>query len=1149
MINENELQISNKSYINKDFASIYPELLDLVKKLTDKWDPETSNESDPGVVLLKLMAFIGDKLNYNIDKNVLECFMPSATQESSMRKLVEMMGCEMAYYMASTVQVQFYTDSEEGPINLPAFKTVVSSNEDDGVPFVLVEDVTVNKGDAYVPLFTALQGELMSLYILSSENTTITLDNIDDNNRLYFPIENVAQNGVFIESVDDGTRWERVHNLNIVTPGKRVYKFGYDSSRRLPYVEFPEDIISIIGSGITVNYIKTDGENGNVKSRYIKRVIGNDSVTVTNVSSSFGGANPQSIDDAYNSFKKTVGTFDTLVSCRDYANFIYNVTDGYDIPWVSNVQVSDRRDDINYGTKVMTFLQNGIHAINVPSDEIAANDLCLYPLKPYTTTSLAGYYSSFLPYNDHGVPVDITERAEFDIESIKTVSHDYKELDANDLYAIKNYATLDARIATTKKVDEYERAEIIKNVITNLMNKFNARNVDYGQEIPYESILKAIEEADKRINSVSLMEPELNTVFMSRSAIDGVSEFSMNTTQGRQYYILTLAHNVVEGKVSLFEYDQRFFYEFGEGSYTIREETEDDDEIKSVCDNIKKLTTLLDKTITSTEYELKQNEAIQIIEPNILTKTHYAYGVKYKYAGNQVNDGKVYKLGANDRLDLKYTNPDGETKEVVFKKGKIIQPNGFNLISTGDDYPMLSSSQSIDEKQVNSVELKSQTWCYWIRNTQGNTLFEDDDNEIILGDGEYFFYANDARTEFVSVGSGTIIRRTGLDSQNWSLGAPVSYSDIAKDGLSAFVSKMRRMPFDNVSNYITVVETSITTLLEGDTIYSTDNTVSIDLAPNDKNELIDLQDNASKISYVFKGETEVHDVLDVNVGISSYILGRLDLNVGPNLGQKLNADQSVTITLSDDSTAPLASNVTFKLNAVSQASGPEINLASWKADVDGNMSEVYEVSLYAYTQDATSFPPRGDKGFAEIDIDDSESKTFSIPGLNEDAVVMLYWVPADESNDIAISAINGTLTEFESGASITSIDAGMTVVKIPAGTTSITFGSDNGAGGKLTIGKLRYYSGINSRFGLLNQTEETTLLNDIKSISKGQLSKGQFCYTLDINNESAIETKKLDSPYAFYDVNNVASRFTITQLVLSLDEGGSSIEIMRSSRL
>ena len=60
--------LSNISYTNKDFNSIYIELLDLVKKLTYKWDPTISNESDPGNILIKLNAIIGDKNNYNIDK-------------------------------------------------------------------------------------------------------------------------------------------------------------------------------------------------------------------------------------------------------------------------------------------------------------------------------------------------------------------------------------------------------------------------------------------------------------------------------------------------------------------------------------------------------------------------------------------------------------------------------------------------------------------------------------------------------------------------------------------------------------------------------------------------------------------------------------------------------------------------------------------------------------------------------------------------------------------------------------------------------------------------------------------------------------------------------------------------------------------------
>ena len=70
MPNQKETMISGLSYTNKDFNTIYSELLDLVKTLTNKWDPSISNESDPGVVLIKLGALLADKNNYNIDKNI-----------------------------------------------------------------------------------------------------------------------------------------------------------------------------------------------------------------------------------------------------------------------------------------------------------------------------------------------------------------------------------------------------------------------------------------------------------------------------------------------------------------------------------------------------------------------------------------------------------------------------------------------------------------------------------------------------------------------------------------------------------------------------------------------------------------------------------------------------------------------------------------------------------------------------------------------------------------------------------------------------------------------------------------------------------------------------------------------------------------------
>ena len=194
MITSQELNINNRSYINKDFASIYPELVDLVRKLTSRWDPSTSNESDPGVVLMKLMAFVSDKDNYNIDKNVLERFPLSATQETSMRQLCDILGYAMGYYKAAETMVTFtYTGKSDETITLPALDTVVSDN-DNTVEYRLVNGVQLMRNVPYQAM--AIQGSLKTLSIANSEK--ILLDALDDNRRVYFPEGMVAENGVFI---------------------------------------------------------------------------------------------------------------------------------------------------------------------------------------------------------------------------------------------------------------------------------------------------------------------------------------------------------------------------------------------------------------------------------------------------------------------------------------------------------------------------------------------------------------------------------------------------------------------------------------------------------------------------------------------------------------------------------------------------------------------------------------------------------------------------------------------------------------------------------------------------------------------------------------------------------------------------------------
>ena len=120
--NEKELEVINLSATKKDFYQIWNELLEVAGKLSDRWDPSSTNESDPGIVLLKVLTAIADKLNYTIDKNTLEAFMPSAAQEESMRKLCDMLGYSMKYYQSATTDVLITYIGEEAltePIEIP----------------------------------------------------------------------------------------------------------------------------------------------------------------------------------------------------------------------------------------------------------------------------------------------------------------------------------------------------------------------------------------------------------------------------------------------------------------------------------------------------------------------------------------------------------------------------------------------------------------------------------------------------------------------------------------------------------------------------------------------------------------------------------------------------------------------------------------------------------------------------------------------------------------------------------------------------------------------------------------------------------------------------------------------------------------------
>ncbi len=709
MLTKNETTALTLSPTKKDFVQIWNELLEVAGKLSERWDPTSTNESDPGIVILKALTGIADKLNYNIDKNTLEAFMPTAAQEDSMRKLCDMLGYNIKYYRSAVtdVTIRWYNPEPSGAekiavdngLLLPKF--TVLTNSDNTISYF-----TTNQVPYYIsstsPKLTVecMEGQVIKCESIN-DNNVIAINQITNNNRFYLPETHIAENGIFIYNVrsigdgtmEDGTRWTKVDNLNTQVRGSRVFKFGYDSFEGRPYIEFPEDYSELFDAGIFIYYTRTNGINGNISPRTLTQMelpsltgwsdVSADSFNIENVFAATTGANIETISQAYNNFKKTIGTFDTLVTCRDYMNKIYSLLNPEDKPYVSNILVTDIRNDLNraiticscdgagifykekplvtvsynsvnkpifvddawyIGSKngivitadtVSSFFENAANfdtassgqvsvenglwtikqndttfvtklaALKESVDNIDHFDLVFYPFKTYNQVRSnvkdikAAYDSSFTYDSSAGALVEQVLKD----EQLQLVAHKVQKPRIGDILSINNYLKLNALISTNAKLTVDEGTLLVDKIKIALANAFNMRELDFGEEIPFDSILEVIETADSRIRVVSLAEPALYTTFSvlkdykedgtpilveygvasdnwltadyaktsGRFKSENKNEIAplkyFNTNEAKQYYNKLVIRNILAGRIPLFNYNKTFTTNFAESPY------------------------------------------------------------------------------------------------------------------------------------------------------------------------------------------------------------------------------------------------------------------------------------------------------------------------------------------------------------------------------------------------------------------------------------------------------------------------------------------------------------------------------------------------------------------------------------------------------
>ena len=917
MITNKDLEIENISYTNKDFGQIYPELLDLTKKLTNKIDPGAMNVSDPGIDLLKLVAFIGDKLNYNIDKNTLEQFITSATQENSVRRITEMLGYNMNYYKSATTEIGFRylgklgvtstsDDSSENSssdnilekynsFKIKAFDTRFKT--DDDTIYTLLNDIEITNAIKQVTNKLAIQGSVKALSILGSddysESTLVQLYNLDSNNRIYFPVIDVAQNGIFInkEVYDEEynpSAWHRVDNLNDQELGSKVFKFGYDSDKGYPYLEFPKDISSLIGDGLAVWYTTTVGTlgvvaNGKLTAFDSIKIVDSDGTEIatslaedlfvlTN-STSIGAADPESINEAYNNFKKTVGTFNTLVSCRDYSNYINTYTDNNGDRIASAVSVADIRTDPDYSNVTIIRDKSGEtyykNIIETGLDAAKYYDLIIHGTAAVNQSidNLSAYEQTYKAIDEASC-----NTLESYLSDVKTINHSL--VTPKTFNYIEAAYKLKATITTTYKVNSSEQSEIIKNIRKALFENFNATKVDFGQEIPFDSLLSTIENADSRIKNVSLNEPDIGYKIHNTNSVHAYNPSTDDTN--------IITNNVRAGTLPLYYEDTSFSFDY-DIDYTKLIKATNLCAIKGVVNTIP----------ANSDYKLNANESIQLVQDSyIATLTYTAYNY-YAFSNNDtvgkviIPANSIYKLGDNDHLYIHYTDSSNKEQFKEYKSGDIVQPT-FDIVNTkgaaiisssdadvenktaskfinwtqrkedknvktsswdsytptsgskSDIIPMFSigTNEQIDIVERNETTLSKGSYAFWyikpkigtytaeqnpVENEAGDLEFSD--GFYILEEGEYFIYPTEDMTSLNVLGAGTKLEYTGTSPIKRAVYTDVIdvetlVNSVADNDVGTF---RKAFNWETLPEALTIIESTIDTYIESNIVNCSQN--------------------------------------------------------------------------------------------------------------------------------------------------------------------------------------------------------------------------------------------------------------------------------------------------------------------------------------
>lgn len=335
-------------YTSRDYYSLREDLIKRLSARVPEWNG--SDPSDFGIALVETFAYMGDIINYYIDRVANENYLATATQRQSIIDLAASLGYVPTGYRASTINITLTNTSDEN-ITLATGTQftvdVVLEDEIQQLIFSTTADVTILPGTSEV--VEAVNGEWARY---RPENLPEGVNDVGgewvgNSNGLPEQTFQLSENQVvensltvYVQSGDVYEPWQQVTNLTTYGPNDAVYSVSMDADNFV-YISFGDGVSGAIptdSSAIKVDYLIGGGVLGNIQETPIYEIFSSPGLTsaeVNSVSSSLvmasstglGGAEPESNDNIRYAAPLFFTAQNRAVTLKDFANLALGVSE------------------------------------------------------------------------------------------------------------------------------------------------------------------------------------------------------------------------------------------------------------------------------------------------------------------------------------------------------------------------------------------------------------------------------------------------------------------------------------------------------------------------------------------------------------------------------------------------------------------------------------------------------------------------------------------------------------------------------------------------------------------------------------------------------------------------------------------------------